>query len=273
MGPFANAIPLHPTHVLTYAMQIDASTILVTGGSSGLGAACVQMLVQRGATVIVADVAAPSPAMQDGFTDRVLFVRTDVTSEAEVRSAIAAGEKRFGLLRGVVACAGVLHAERILGRDKIASLEAFRRVIDVNLIGTFNAVRLAAEAIAQAQPLEDDARGVIVMTSSISAFEGQIGQAAYAAAKGGVASLTLPLARELGLHGIRVVSIAPGVFDTPMMQAAPDKMRQSLVEQIPFPHRFGQPDEFAALVCHIIENDMLNGCILRLDGALRMEPK
>ena len=209
-------------------MQIDSSTILVTGGSSGLGAACVEQLAQRGARVIIVDVAPPRGDSAREFSDRVLFAQTDVTSEADVRSAIAAGEKRFGPLRGVVTCAGVLLAERVLGRDGVASLEAFRRVIDVNLTGTFNTVRLAAEAIARSEPQADDLRGVAVMTSSVSAFEGQIGQAAYSASKGGVAALTLPLAREFGQHGIRVVSIAPGVFDTPMMQAAPDKVRQSL---------------------------------------------
>lgn len=254
-------------------MQIDASTILITGGSSGLGAACVETLARRGARVIIADVTPPHSDTLKEFSDRVLFAKTDVTSEAEVRSAISAGQERFGPLRGVVACAGVLLAERLLGRDKVASLEAFRQVIDVNLIGTFNAVRLAAEAIARSEPAEDGLRGVAVMTSSVSAFEGQIGQAAYSASKGGVASLTLPLARELGQHGIRVVSIAPGVFDTPMMQAAPDKVRHSLIDQIPFPHRFGQAAEFASLVCHIFENNMLNGCVLRLDGAIRMGPR
>src|SRR5262245_33789534 len=197
------------------------------------------------------------------FNERVLFARTDVTCEADVRSAITSGEKRFGPLRAAILCAGVLHAERVLGRNGVASLEAFRRVIDVNLNGTFNTVRLVAEAIARSEPLEDGQRGVVVMTSSISAFEGQVGQAAYAASKGGVASLTLPLAREFGQHGIRIVSIAPGVFDTPMMQAAPDKVRQSLSEQIPFPHRLGEPNEFASLACHVVENDMLNGCVLR----------
>ena len=254
-------------------MQIEALNILVTGGSSGLGAACVEALARQGARVINADVTPPRGDTAKEFSDRVLFVATDVTSEADVCSAIAAGEKRFGPLRGVVACAGVLLAERVLGREKIASLEAFRRVIEVNLIGTFNAVRLAAEAIARSEPVEDGLRGVAVTTSSVSAFEGQIGQAAYSASKGGVASLTLPLARELGQHGIRVVSIAPGVFDTPMMQAAPDKVRQSLIDQIPFPHRFGQAAEFASLVCHIFENNMLNGCVLRLDGAIRMGPR
>lgn len=254
-------------------MQIDKSTILVTGGSSGLGAACVETLAHRGASVIVADVAPPRGDAVEKYPDRILFARTDVTSEADVRAAITSGAERFGPLRGLVACAGILNAERLLGREGVASLDAFRRVIDVNLTGTFNTVRLAAEAIARSEPQEDALRGVIVMTSSVSAFEGQIGQAAYAASKGGVASLTLPLARELGQHGIRVVSIAPGVFDTPMMQAAPEKVRQSLSEQIPFPHRLGQADEFAALVCHVFENNMLNGCVLRLDGAIRMGPK
>jgi NAD(P)-dependent dehydrogenase (short-subunit alcohol dehydrogenase family) len=254
-------------------MQISGSTILVTGGSSGLGAGCVEMLARQGAGVIVADVAAPREGLDANLSERVLFTSTDVTSEAAVRSAIVAGENRFGPLRGAVVCAGLLHAERVLGREGVASLEAFRRVIEVNLNGTFNAVRLAAEAIAKSDPQEDDLRGVIVMTSSVSAFEGQIGQAAYSASKGGVASLTLPLAREFGQQGIRVVTVAPGVFDTPMMQAAPDKVRQSLADQIPFPHRLGQPDEFASLVCHALENNMLNGCILRLDGAIRMGPK
>jgi NAD(P)-dependent dehydrogenase (short-subunit alcohol dehydrogenase family) len=254
-------------------MRIADSTILVTGGGSGLGAACVEMLGRRGAGVIIADLAAPREEWHADFSKRVLFLPTDVTSEAAVRAAIVAGEARFGQLRCAVVCAGMLHAERVLGRNGVASLEAFRRVIDVNLNGTFNAVRLAAEAIARSEPQEDGQRGVIVMTSSVSAFEGQIGQAAYAASKGGVASLTLPLAREFGQHGIRVVTIAPGVFDTPMMQAAPDKVRQSLADQTPFPHRLGQPHEFASLVCQALENNMLNGCILRLDGAIRMGPK
>jgi NAD(P)-dependent dehydrogenase (short-subunit alcohol dehydrogenase family) len=254
-------------------MQIDSATILVTGGSSGLGAACTEMLARRGAGIVVADLSPPRNGVPTEIADRVLFVRTDVTSEADMRAAIAAGEERFGPLRGAVACAGVLHAERVLGRTGIASLEDFRRVIDINLNGTFNMVRLAAEAIARTEPQEDGLRGVLVMTSSVSAFDGQIGQASYSASKGGVASLTLPLAREFGQHGIRVVSVAPGVFETPMMQAAPEKVRQSLVEQIPFPKRFGQPAEFASFVCHIFENNMLNGCVLRLDGAARLEPK
>jgi len=254
-------------------MQIDALTILITGGSSGLGAACVEMLARRGAYVIGVDVAPPRDGILAEFSDRVLFAPADVTREADMRSAIAAGEERFGPLRGVVVCAGVLHAKRVLGRTGVASLEEFHRVIEVNLTGTFNTVRLAAEAIARAEPQADGLRGVVVMTSSVAALDGQIGQAAYAASKGGVASLTLPLARELGQHGIRVVSVAPGAFDTPMMQAAPEKVRQSLIDQTPFPRRLGRADEFASLVCHVFENDMLNGCVLRLDGGLRMGPK
>src|SRR5262245_31083749 len=252
-------------------MEISGSTVLVTGGSSGLGAACAEALVERGASVIIADLAPPrEPSKRP---DRTLFLATDVTSEDAVRAAITAGEAQFGPLRGAVACAGVLHAERVLGRNGIASLDEFRRVIDINLNGTFNMVRLAAESIAKSEPQTDGLRGVVVMTSSVSAFDGQIGQASYAASKGGVASLTLPLAREFAQHGIRVVSVAPGVFETPMMQGAPDKVRQSLVDQIPSPKRFGQPAEFADFVCHIFENNMLNGCVLRLDGAVRMGAK
>ena len=255
-------------------MQIDSSTILVTGGSSGLGAACVEMLARRGARVIVADLA---PPRDDAFAGvrRSRAVRDRPMSPAKPTCARPSRPARSDSDR----CAAWSPAPACCtpnvcwGANGVASLEAFRRVIDINLNGTFNTVRLAAEAIARSEPQEDDLRGVVVMTSSVSAFEGQIGQAAYSASKGGVASLTLPLARELGQHGIRVVSIAPGVFDTPMMQAAPDKVRQSLIEQIPFPHRFGQPDEFASLVCHVFENNMLNGCVLRLDGAIRMGPK
>jgi NAD(P)-dependent dehydrogenase (short-subunit alcohol dehydrogenase family) len=254
-------------------MHLDNATILVTGGSSGLGAASVEVLVRRGARVIVADLAPPPDESHGEVSDRVLFVATDITSEEAVQATIATGVEYFGPLRGLVACAGVLHAERVLGREGVASLEKFRQVINVNLVGTFNTARLAAEAIARSDPREDGLRGVLILVSSVSAFDGQIGQAVYSASKGGVASLTLPMAREFGQHGIRVVSVAPGVFDTPMMQTAPDKVRQSLIDQTPFPHRLGNPDEFAALVCHIFENNMLNGCVLRLDGAIRMGAK
>ena len=254
-------------------MRIETSTILITGGSSGLGAACVERLARRGACVVIADLSPPRGEPHEEFSDRVLFARTDVTSESDIRAAISVGEKQFGPLRGAVVCAGVLQAERLVGREGPASLDAFRRVIEVNLIGTFNTVRLAADAISRGEPDEDEERGAIVMTSSVAAFDGQIGQASYSASKGGVASMTLPLARELGRSGIRVVSIAPGAFETPMVQGAPDRVRESLIEQTPFPHRLGQADEFASLVSHVFENSMLNGCVLRLDGALRMGPK
>ncbi len=251
-------------------MDIANRSILVTGGSSGLGAATVTALVSRGAGVIVADLSPPSDEQQQAWGDRAVFFRTDVTSETDVADSLARGQDRFGPLGGVVSCAGILHAERLLSRTGDGALAAFARVIHVNLVGTFNVVRLAAEQMALAVPDEDGERGVVVLTSSVAAFDGQIGQAAYAASKGGVASLTLPLARELGTRGIRVLSLAPGVFETPMMQAAPDKVRDSLLEQTPFPHRFGHPDEFAQLVLHVFDNRMLNGCTLRLDGGLRM---
>ena len=254
-------------------MEIAGHTFLISGGSSGLGAACVRRLVSHGANVVIADLSDAGQALAESLGSQALFAKTDVTSETDVRQAIAAAEKTFGGLHGAVACAGILHAERVVGRDGAASLAAFQRVINVNLIGTFNIVRLAAELIAKQAPGPDGERGVIVMTSSIAAEEGQIGQAAYSASKGGVAAMTLPLARDLARFGIRAVSIAPGTFETPMMQNAPEAVRKSLAEQIPFPSRLGHPDEFAALVEHIFENRMLNGTVLRLDGAMRMGPK
>jgi len=251
-------------------MQIAQQTFLVSGGSSGLGGACVRRLLQQGASVIVADLAPVDAEIVDQYGSRLFFQPTDVTSEDAVRSLIEEGQRQAGPLRGAVICAGIVHAERVLGREGPASLDAFRRVIDVNLIGTFNVVRLTAEAIARQEPLDDSERGAIVMTASVAAFDGQIGQAAYSASKGGVAAMALPLARDLARHGIRVNVIAPGVFDTPMAASMPEKVRQSLAEQTPFPARFGDPDEFAALAQHIIENRMLNGSVIRLDGAIRM---
>jgi len=251
-------------------MDMANRSILVTGGSSGLGAACVTAFVAARAGVIVADLAPPSAEQQEAWGDRAVFFRTDVTSEAEVAETLARGQDRYGPLGGLVSCAGILHAERLLSRTGQAALESFRRVVEVNLVGTFNVVRLAAEQMALAQPDDQGERGVVVLASSVAAFDGQIGQAAYSASKGGVASLALPLARELGTRGIRVVSLAPGVFETPMMQVAPEKVRSSLLEQTPFPPRFGRPEEFADLVLHVFANRMLNGCTLRLDGGLRM---
>lgn len=254
-------------------MDIASHTFLISGGSSGLGAACVRRLVGHGANVVIADLSDAGQALAESLGSQAAFARTDVTSEADVRRAIDLAQQQFGGLHGAVTCAGILQSERVIGRDGAASLDAFQRVISINLIGTFNVVRLAAELIAKQPFGPDGERGVIVTTSSIAAEEGQIGQAAYSASKGGVAAMTLPLARDLARYGIRVVSIAPGVFETPMMQAAPEAVQKSLAEQIPFPSRLGHPDEFAALVEHVFENRMLNGTVLRLDGAMRMGPR
>lgn len=254
-------------------MEIAGHTFLISGGSSGLGAACVRRLVGHGANVVIADLSNAGLALAESLGSQAVFAPTDVTSEVDVRRAIELGVQEFGGLHGAITCAGILQAERVVGRDGAASLAAFQRVININLVGTFNVVRLAAEAISKQSPGPDGERGVIVMTSSVAAEEGQIGQAAYSASKGGVASMTLPLARDLARSGIRVVSIAPGVFETPMVQAAPEAVRKSLAEQIPFPSRLGQPDEFAALVEHVFVNVMLNGTVVRIDGAMRMGPR
>ena len=246
-------------------MDIQRSTFLVAGGGSGLGAATARLLADDGANVVAADLGGEAG-------DGVRFVQTDVTDEGSVKSAVSIALEEFGGLDGVVNCAGVAIAERVLGREGPHSLESFAKVIQVNLVGAFNVVRLAAEAMTGNEPGEDGERGVIVNTASVAAFEGQIGQSAYAASKGGVAAMTLPLARELSRHGIRVVTIAPGIFDTPMMAGLPEEARDSLGEQVPFPSRLGKPEEYAALARHIIENRMLNGEVIRLDGAIRMAP-
>ncbi len=256
------------------SMRIDGRTIWITGGSSGLGAACAERLFAAGANLVISDVnAAAGEALAAKLKDRAVFVETDVTDEESVQRAINVAHKQFGAVHGVVNCAGILGAARVVGRDGPHSLELFSRVIQANLIGTFNVVRLAAAAMAENEPDQEGERGVIVNTSSVAAFEGQIGQAAYAASKGGVASMTLPIARELAPLGIRLVTIAPGVFSTPMMEAAPPKVLESLASQAVFPPRLGKPAEFAALVHHVLENCMLNGTIIRLDGAMRMGPK
>ncbi|HKH09513.1 MAG TPA: SDR family NAD(P)-dependent oxidoreductase [Rubrobacter sp.] len=246
-------------------MEIQDRTFLVGGGGSGLGAATARMLADAGANVVVADLRG-----EPGAGTR--FVETDVTDESSVRAAVEAALE-FGALHGAVNCAGVAIAEKALGRDGPHSLDSFTRVIRVNLIGTFNVVRLAAAAMVGNDPGADGGRGVIVNTASVAAFEGQIGQVAYAASKGGVASMTLPLAREFARSGIRVVAIAPGLFDTPMMAGLPEEARASLGDQVPFPSRLGRPEEYAALVRHIVENGMLNGEVIRLDGAVRMAPR
>ena len=252
-------------------MKIAGSTVIVFGGSSGLGAASQELLRARGANVLVADLQPPVTA--ENTRSEVAFVTTDVTNESSVEAALAEVRARFGAVRAVVICAGIGHGERIIGPNNRHRLDSFQRVIGVNLVGTFNVLRLAAEAMQSNAPDDEGERGVIVLTSSIAAFEGQIGQAAYAASKAGVAALTLPAARELGRFGIRVVSIAPGVFETPMMQQVAEQYRQSLESQTPFPRRFGRPAEFAALVAHVLENSMLNGEVIRLDGGLRMSAR
>jgi NAD(P)-dependent dehydrogenase (short-subunit alcohol dehydrogenase family) len=255
-------------------MRIDGSVILVTGAASGLGAAVADHLSGLGARLILADRDREGVvARADSLGSQARAVRVDVTSEAEGQAAVAAALDTFGRLSGLINCAGIAVSERVLGRSGPHALESFARTVQVNLVGTFNMIRLAAEAIGRNEPDAESERGVIVNTASIAAFDGQIGQAAYAAAKGGVASMTLPLARELARFGIRVVTIAPGVFETPMMAAMPEEVKASLGASVPFPPRLGRPAEYAALVQHALENPMLNGEVIRLDGALRMAPR
>lgn len=254
-------------------MEINGSVFLITGGSSGLGAACARRLAGAGAHVVIADIQEEAGThLAADLGGRARFVRTDVTDEESVQRAVKQAQDA-GLLRGVIQCAGIAIAAKVLGRDGPHGLDAFRKVIDVNLVGTFNVIRLAAAAMVETEPGDGGERGVIVNTASVAAFEGQIGQAAYSASKGGVVGMTLPIARELARHGIRVLTIAPGIFDTPMLAGLPEKARLSLGEQVPFPSRLGDPDEYAALAQHIVENPMLNGEIIRLDGALRMTPR
>ncbi|WP_164924031.1 3-hydroxyacyl-CoA dehydrogenase [Sinorhizobium fredii] len=252
-------------------MLILDKVFLVTGGGSGLGAAVARMFVADGAHVIIADVNVDAgTAIAAELGARARFVRTDVTSEADGAAAVQAALDSFGHLHGLINCAGIAPGEKVLGRDGPHRLDSFSRAIGINLIGTFNMIRLAAAAIAREEPDLEGGRGVIVNTASVAAFDGQIGQAAYAAAKGGVVAMTLPIARELARSGIRVVSIAPGIFETPMMAGMPQEVQDSLGKSVPFPPRLGRPGEYAALVRHICENDMLNGEVIRLDGALRM---
>jgi NAD(P)-dependent dehydrogenase (short-subunit alcohol dehydrogenase family) len=244
-------------------MNVEGSTFLVAGGGSGLGEATARLLAESGANVVVADLKG------EGLPENVRFVETDVTDNRSVQAAVDAALE-FGGLHGAINCAGVAIAEKVVGREGPHPLDAFDWVVRINLIGTFNVIRLAAEAMAGNEPTEGGERGVVVNTASIAAFDGQIGQAAYAASKGGVVAMTLPIARELARSGIRVMTIAPGTFDTPMLAGLPEEARESLGRQVPFPPRLGRPEEFAVLVRHIIENEMLNGEVIRLDGAIRM---
>jgi len=255
-------------------MQLAGSTFLISGGASGLGAATARAFAAAGARVLLADLNdAAGQALAGELGTGARFVRTDVTDPSSTQAAVEAAVQSFGGLQGAVNCAGIGIAERTLGRDGPHPLERFARVIQVNLIGTFNVIRLAAAAMAQGEPNAAGERGVIINTASVAAFEGQIGQAAYSASKGGVVGMTLPIARDLARTGIRVATIAPGIFDTPMLAGLPEPARQSLGQQVPFPPRLGRPHEYAALARHIVENEMLNGVVIRLDGAIRMGPR
>ena len=255
-------------------MRVENSTFLVTGGASGLGHATSRLLVDSGANVVIADVNAEAGARTASELGRkARFVQVDVTNEKSVQAAIAQVGDAFGLLHGVINAAGIAIAEKVIGKTGPHPLDAFARVVQVNLIGSFNVIRFAASAMAANPSAESGERGVIINTASVAAFEGQIGQAAYSASKGGIVGMTLPIARELARYGIRVMTIAPGIFDTPLLAGLPAPARQALEQQVLFPPRLGRPAEYAALVKHIIENEMLNGEVIRLDGALRMPPK
>jgi NAD(P)-dependent dehydrogenase (short-subunit alcohol dehydrogenase family) len=255
-------------------MQISGGVFLVTGGGSGLGAAVAGMVTGAGGKVVIVDVNAEAGMeMAASLGPAARFCRADVTQEADGQAAVALALSAFGRLDALVSCAGIAPGEKILGREGPHRLESFARAISINLVGTFNMLRLAAEAMARNDPGPGGERGVIVNTASIAAYDGQIGQAAYAASKGGVAALTLPAARELARHGIRVVTVAPGIFRTPMMAGLPEEVQASLGASVPFPSRLGDPAEYAALVRHVCENQMMNGEVLRLDGALRMAAK
>jgi NAD(P)-dependent dehydrogenase (short-subunit alcohol dehydrogenase family) len=255
-------------------MDIKNKTFLISGGASGLGAASARMLVQQGANVVIADRDADTgQAITAELGKQVRFAPTDVTDEDSVRNAVTLALETFAGLHGVINCAGIGIPEKIVGDEGPHSLAAFEKVIRVNLTGTFNVIRLAADAMVKGEAQPSGERGVIINTASIAAFEGQLGQASYAASKGGIVSMTLPVARELARYGIRVMTIAPGIFETPMMASLSEKVRESLGQQTPFPPRLGRPDEYAALVKHIIENEMLNGEVIRLDGAMRMAAK
>jgi NAD(P)-dependent dehydrogenase (short-subunit alcohol dehydrogenase family) len=256
-------------------MQIQNHAFLVTGGGSGLGAATATMLAANGGKVVIADLNEAAGKDVAGFLGgTVRFIRTDVTDEASTQAAVDLCASAFGGIHGLVNCAGIAPAERVVGRNGPHALASFERGIRINLVGTFNAIRLAAAKMSVQEPVGDGGeRGVIVNTSSVASMDGQIGQAAYSASKAGVNGMTLPIARELAKFGIRVMTIAPGIFETPMLAAMTDELRASLGAQVPFPPRLGKPDEYAQLVRHIIENQMLNGEVIRLDGAIRMAPK
>ncbi len=255
-------------------MQIENGVFVVTGGGSGLGAATARMLVEGGGRVVLADVnreAGEALAAELGAV--AAFVATDVTDALSGKAAIDRAVSGFGGINGLISCAGVAPAEKVVGREGPHALESFARTVSINLIGTFNMIRLAADVMSKAAPNAGGERGVIVNTASVAAFDGQVGQAGYASSKAGVVGLTLPVARELSRFGIRVMTVAPGIMETPMLMGMPQEVQDSLGKMVPFPSRLGKPAEFAALVRHIIENPYLNGEVIRLDGAIRMAAK
>ena len=255
-------------------MKISGSTTVITGGASGLGRATAERLLAGGGRVVLLDLPrSPGAQVAADMGDNALFTPADVTNPDELTAALEVAVKRFGAIHALVNCAGIGTAEKTYGKRGPADLAVFTKVIQVNLIGHFNSIRLTAAHMAKNQPGEDGERGVIVNTASVAAFDGQIGQAAYSASKGGIVGMTLPIARDLAELGIRVCTIAPGIFDTPLLGTLPEPVRISLGKQVPFPSRLGRPSEYGALAAHIIENGMLNGETIRLDGAIRMQPR
>ncbi|HKO66338.1 MAG TPA: 3-hydroxyacyl-CoA dehydrogenase [Burkholderiaceae bacterium] len=254
-------------------MQIDNNVFIVTGGASGLGGAVSQMIAANGGRVVIADVQADKgESLARDLGAKARFIRCDVTEERDAHAAVEAANA-LGVLRGLVNCAGVAIGEKTVGKEGPHALGSFVRVIEINLIGTFNMIRVAADAMSKLDPTADAERGVLINTASVAAYDGQIGQAAYAASKGGVVGMTLPIARDLARQGIRCVTIAPGLFATPMLLGMPQEVQDALGRQPPYPSRLGRPDEYAALAKHVIENVMLNGETIRLDGAIRLPPK
>lgn len=255
-------------------MELKDCRAIITGGASGLGEATARHIAGKGGSVLIADLAEErARRLAEEIGENALFFKTDVTKEEDIQDALGYAADQFGSINTAVNCAGIGIAAKLLGRKGAHSLDMFSKVISINLIGTFNVIRLAAEQMTKNEPNEQGERGVIINTASVAAYEGQIGQAAYSASKGGVVSMTLPIARELASYGIRVMTIAPGLFNTPMFESLPESARNSLGKMVPFPSRLGYPEEFAKLAEGILENPMLNGETIRLDGGIRMQPK
>jgi NAD(P)-dependent dehydrogenase (short-subunit alcohol dehydrogenase family) len=255
-------------------MDLNNKVVVVTGGASGLGLVTCQELAKQGAKIVAFDLNEEAgQALESSLEGNGLFVKVDVTDPASAEAGIAKAVETFGTIDVCINCAGVAPGGKVVGRNGALPLDRFAQVININLIGTFNVLRLAAEQMAKNEPNADGERGVIINTASVAAFDGQVGQAAYSASKAGVVGMTLPLARDLAPLGIRIMTIAPGIFDTPMMKAMADEVRDPLIQMVQSPKRFGEPEEYASLAIHIINNGYLNGEVIRLDGAIRMEPK